>query len=49
MILDVWCRRDVEKFNQAKDNKLNYILVYPNNFDNFILAIKENRIWDLVK
>lgn len=49
MILDVWCNRDVSKLNQAKENNLNYIPVYSDDFDSFILSLKENRIWDLVK
>ena len=49
MILNVWCNRDVNKLNQARANHLNYIPVYSDDFDNFILSLKENRIWDLVK
>lgn len=48
MILDVWCNRDVNKFEQAKNNKLNYIAVYGDMFDDFITSIKENNIWSLV-
>lgn len=44
MILYVWCNRDVEKFNTAIENKLNYIAIYPEDFDNFISKLKENKL-----
>ena len=48
MILDVWCNRDVKKLNEAKINKLNYITVYSEDFNNFIEIIREGDIWSLV-
>lgn len=48
MILDAWGNRDIKKFEQAKRNKLNYIAVYNNEFENFIKCIEEDNLWSLV-
>lgn len=44
MILDVWCNRDIEKFTTAEKNKINYLVIYPNDFNNFIDRIKGNNL-----
>lgn len=49
MILDVWCNRDIKKFDTAHKNSLNYIAVYSNTYEEFINAIKENKLCDLMK
>ena len=38
-VIDVWTRRDVEKLNIAKENHLNYLVIY--DMDNYIEKIKE--------
>ena len=44
MIADVLSNRDVQKMALAKNNKLNYIVIYPKDFDNFIEDIEEGKI-----
>ena len=43
--IDVWTRRDVEKIDYAKINKLNIIFMYPKNIHN--IFIRAGRIVDL--
>lgn len=42
-VLDAWCSRDVEKFNIAKKNNLNYLNVYTNT------SLEENLLWNNAK
>ena len=36
--LDVWCKRDVKKFEYAKKNNLNYIIIYKcNDLFNYVV------------
>lgn len=44
MIIDVWSKRDVAKAKSAKEHSLKYIAIYPSDYENFIAAIKENRL-----
>lgn len=44
MIADVWGNRDTQKITLAKNNKLNYIVIYQKDFDGFIKDIEEGKI-----
>jgi hypothetical protein len=44
MIVDVWSRRDVEKYNYVIKNNLNCKFIYSSDFNDFINNVKEKRL-----
>lgn len=44
MIVDVWYRRDVEKYNYVIKNNLNCKFIYSSDFNDFINNVKEKRL-----
>ena len=44
MIIDVWSKRDVAKAMSAKKYNLNYLAIYPSDYDSFVANIKENKL-----
>ena len=48
MIIDVWTQRDVRKINYARKNNLKYLCIYADNYNDFILLIRNKKLCELV-